>query len=363
MRNNLIFLLIALLITIPVVSSARLFARWHTSMGSFTAELYDELVPITANNFRDLANSGFYNDLIFHRVIDGFMIQDGCPYGTGYGGPGYTIQDEFHPDLFHDHAGVLAMARTSAPNSAGSQYYITVAPATHLDGSYAIFGDIIEGLDNVLAIGAVPTDANDRPLTPVDIYTLRMLDLQIGEFFPTLDQLIEIPQNQTQMFVVEAYTEEAELSFEWYIDEELSSESSFLLETSFATGGDHTVRCHIASSDSIAFDAIWEINTGASVDALTTPAVSSASLKVSPNPFKNQLEISCELKESQSISLDVFNLKGQKISEISSGDQSAGTILLNWDGRDAAGIPAPAGVYLLRMQSPQGSIYRKISKL
>lgn len=110
MKHRFAIIMLGLLLCTPAISSARIFARWHTSMGSFTAELYDELVPITANNFRDLANAGFYNNLIFHRVIDGFMIQDGCPRGNGTGGPGYTIQDEFYPGLLHNHAGVLAMA-------------------------------------------------------------------------------------------------------------------------------------------------------------------------------------------------------------------------------------------------------------
>ena len=92
MKFTLRLFCIMAIVLIPVLSEGRIFARWHTSLGSFTAELYDELVPITALNFRDLANDGFYNNLIFHRVIEGFMIQDGCPNGTGTGGPGYTIQ-------------------------------------------------------------------------------------------------------------------------------------------------------------------------------------------------------------------------------------------------------------------------------
>lgn len=363
MKNHFAILLSMILIFIPVISSARIFARWHTSMGSFTAELYDELVPITAHNFRDLANSGFYNNLIFHRVIAGFMIQDGCPYGTGYGGPGYTIEDEFHPDLSHDHAGVLAMARTAAPNSAGSQYYITLAPATYLDGSYAIFGDVIEGLENVLAIGAVPTDEDDRPITDVNIYILRMLDLHIGECFPALDEVLTLAQNQAQIFVVEADTEEAELSFDWYIDEVQAAESSFMLETSFTTGGEHSVRCHIASSDSIAYDAIWEINTETAVDDdNNAPSIAPLKLSVNPNPFTNDLDLICELKQSQPISLDIYNLKGQKISSLASGWQNAGAWHYHWDGKSAAGSAVPAGIYLLRLHGAGTTIYRKISK-
>jgi cyclophilin family peptidyl-prolyl cis-trans isomerase len=355
--------MLGILICMPAISNARMFARWHTSMGSFTAELYDELVPITAYNFRDLANSGFYNNLIFHRVIDHFMIQDGCPHGTGTGGPGYTIQDEFYPGLLHDHAGVLAMARTSAPNSAGSQYYITVAPANHLNGSYAIFGDIIEGLENVLAIGAVPTDANDRPVTPVNIFTLRMLDLQIGELIPPTDEVFETIAGQVEFFVVEAYTDEAELSFQWYIDEALDPENSFLLETSFASGGLHTVRCHVASSDSISYEAVWEIDSGIQAQDAVSPALVDLDLQVSPNPFLGNLAINCELKTDQQISLEVYNLKGQKLRSLFSAFHKAGDLSVHWDGKNGEGQELTAGVYLLRLKSPTGSIYRKISKL
>lgn len=363
MKHRFVSLILGLMICIPAISNARIFARWHTSMGSFTAEIYDELVPITANNFRDLANAGFYNNLIFHRVIDGFMIQDGCPRGNGTGGPGYTIQDEFYPGLLHNHAGVLAMARTSAPNSAGSQYYITVAPANHLNGAYAIFGDIIEGLENVLAIGAVPTAANDRPITPVNIYTLRMLDLQIGEMFPPTSETVEVPTGESQIFVAEAYTTQAELSFQWYIDEALDPESSFLLQANFPTGGEHTVRCHVASSDSISYDATWSVQSGTQVQDAVSPALDTLDLQVSPNPFPGNLTISCELKRDQQISLEVYNLKGQKVQSLFSAFHKAGDLSVNWDGKSSDGQELPAGVYLLRLQSPTGNIYRKISKL
>lgn len=252
---------------------------------------------------------------------------------------------------------------TSAPNSAGSQYYITVAPANHLNGAYAVFGDIIEGLDNVLAIGAVPTGANDKPITPVNIFSLRMLDLQIGELFPLNDEVLNVLPGESQMFVVEAYTTQAELSFQWYIDEEIDPESSFLLETSFATGGNHTVRCHVASSDSISYDAIWEIDSGVQVQDAVSPALNAIDLQVSPNPFLGNLAINCELKESQQISLEIYNLKGQKVSSLFSAFHKAGDLSLNWDGKSGDDQELPAGMYLLRLKSPKGSIYRKISKL
>ncbi len=131
------------------------------------AELYPEIAPNTVNNFISLVKDGFYDGLIFHRVIDGFMIQGGCPDGTGMGGPGYQIKGEFSQngfenDLAHTR-GVLSMARAMSPDSAGSQFFIMHQDAPHLDGAYAAFGKITEGMDVVDKIASVQTDYNDRP--------------------------------------------------------------------------------------------------------------------------------------------------------------------------------------------------------
>lgn len=132
------------------------------------AELYPEIAPTSVNNFISLINQGFYNGIIFHRVIRGFMIQGGCPNGNGMGGPGYTIRGEFASNGFKNDLkhtkGVLSMARTMAPNSAGSQFFIMHETSPHLDGSYAAFGQVIEGLDVVDKIACVRTDYSDRPL-------------------------------------------------------------------------------------------------------------------------------------------------------------------------------------------------------
>ena len=135
-----------------------------------TGELYPELAPNTVNNFIELANSGFYDGLIFHRVIPGFMIQGGCPQGTGTGGPGYSIKGEFAAngfknDLKHER-GVLSMARAMDPNSAGSQFFIMVANAPHLDGQYAAFGKITEGMEVADAIVGQPRNMMDKPDKP-----------------------------------------------------------------------------------------------------------------------------------------------------------------------------------------------------
>ncbi len=134
------------------------------------AELYPEIAPNTVNNFISLVKKGFYNGISFHRVICGFMIQGGCPDGTGMGGPGYTIKGEFSQNGFKNNLkhtpGVLSMARTMVPNSAGSQFFIMHETSPHLDGSYAAFGKIIEGMDVVNKIAETMTDYRDKPIVP-----------------------------------------------------------------------------------------------------------------------------------------------------------------------------------------------------
>ena len=145
-----------------------------------TGELYPEKAPNTVNNFISLANKGFYDGLIFHRVIPGFMIQGGCPQGTGMGGPGYSIKGEFarnrfpQNDLKHT-LGVLSMARAMHPDSAGSQFFIMVADAPHLDGDYAAFGLITENVEKAVEISRVPRSMmNDKPKKPVVIQSIRV---------------------------------------------------------------------------------------------------------------------------------------------------------------------------------------------
>ena len=148
--------------------------------GVMKAELYPEIAPETVKNFVDLASKGFYNGLIFHRVIPGFMIQGGDPEGTGMGGPGYKIKGEFtangfRNDLKHTR-GVLSMARAMNPNSAGSQFFIMHEDSPHLDGQYAAFGKLIEGIEVVDKIASVRTDYQDRPLEPqqIDFMTVQL---------------------------------------------------------------------------------------------------------------------------------------------------------------------------------------------
>ena len=134
----------------------------ETNLGTIEAELYEDAAPKTVANFIDLATHGYYDDVIFHRVIDNFMIQGGDPDGTGMGGPGYTIPCEFGEGLAHSEPGMFSMAN-AGPNTGGSQFFITLAATPWLDGKHAIFGKVSSGLEVVQAIGQVQTGASDRP--------------------------------------------------------------------------------------------------------------------------------------------------------------------------------------------------------
>lgn len=136
--------------------------KFTTNKGVFVAEMFEDKAPLTTKNFIELVEKGFYDGIIFHRVIDGFMIQGGDPTGTGMGGPGYKIKDEFGEGLKHDDEGILSMAN-AGPNTGGSQFFVTLAPTPWLNGHHAIFGKVVEGMDVVRLIGVVPTDFRDRP--------------------------------------------------------------------------------------------------------------------------------------------------------------------------------------------------------
>lgn len=148
--------------------------------GVIRLELDSDAAPITVQNFVDLVNDGFYDGLVFHRVIPGFMVQGGDPSGTGMGGPGYTIKGEFAKNGWNNPIshlrGVVSMARTSDPDSAGSQFFITHSDSTFLDGDYAAFGNVVRGIDVVDDIAAGPTGPTDRPLEDAVIESIRVVD-------------------------------------------------------------------------------------------------------------------------------------------------------------------------------------------
>jgi peptidyl-prolyl cis-trans isomerase A (cyclophilin A) len=165
-----------------------IYAEFVTSEGNFTARLYDQEAPRTVANFVELAEGTkewtdprtsrkvkqpYYDGVIFHRVIDGFMIQSGDPLGQGIGGPGYTFEDEFHPSLRHGKAGILSMANRG-PNTNGGQFFITLGPTPHLDDRHSVFGEVTEGMDVVRKIGSTKTGNRDRPVKDIVIQTIRV---------------------------------------------------------------------------------------------------------------------------------------------------------------------------------------------
>jgi cyclophilin family peptidyl-prolyl cis-trans isomerase len=149
------------------------YARFDTSSGEFLFRLFAADTPRTTRNFVELAEKGFYDGVIFHRVIDNFMIQGGDPTGTGRGGPGYSFEDEFSPRLRHDRPGILSMAN-AGPNTNGSQFFITLAPTPHLNNRHSVFGEVVEGMEVVKAIGRTPTNDQDRPLRDVVMRSVRI---------------------------------------------------------------------------------------------------------------------------------------------------------------------------------------------
>jgi peptidyl-prolyl cis-trans isomerase A (cyclophilin A) len=164
------------------------YAQFVTSEGNFTVRLFDQEAPKTVENFVGLAEGTkqwtdprtsqkvtqpYYDGVIFHRVIDGFMIQSGDPLGQGIGGPGYNFNDEFHPKLRHNKAGILSMANRG-PNTNGGQFFITLGPTPHLDDRHSVFGEVTEGMDVVRKIGKTQTGTQDRPIKPIVIQTVKI---------------------------------------------------------------------------------------------------------------------------------------------------------------------------------------------
>ncbi|MHC4714662.1 MAG: peptidylprolyl isomerase [Planctomycetota bacterium] len=158
----------------PWQKGPRMKVRIRTSMGDIDILVFGDFVPQTAANFIELTKKGFYNGLIFHRVIPDFMIQTGCPQGTGSGGPGYTFPDEFVAELTHNQPGMVSMANRG-PSTNGSQFFITVKETPWLDGKHAVFGQVVAGMDVVMKISKVATDQGDRPLEPVKMETVELL--------------------------------------------------------------------------------------------------------------------------------------------------------------------------------------------
>jgi len=185
-----IFSFVSLFIGSNQALSKDVVAKFKTNLGDFEVKLFHKRAPVTVSNFVKLAKKGFYDGLIFHRVIPNFMIQGGDPQGTGMGGPGYSFKDEFHPELRHSKKGILSMAN-SGPNTNGSQFFITVAPTSHLDDRHSVFGEVSKGYDVVEKIANVERDPRDKPKKDVKIVSLKIS----GDFKPVkVEEVKEISQ-------------------------------------------------------------------------------------------------------------------------------------------------------------------------
>jgi cyclophilin family peptidyl-prolyl cis-trans isomerase len=194
MKKHFLILLALPFLLFAQKGKAQSEVTFYTNMGTFVAEMYDTLQPITAGNFLSLVGDEFYDGLIFHRVIAGFMIQGGCPFGTGYGGPGYSIMDEFDPATSNI-ASAIAMAN-SGPNTGGSQFFINLVNNLYLNPNYPVFGRVTSNFSVVQAIGLVPTNSADRPDSPVVMDSVRITSLFTSvDYFSAETPLIEIYPN------------------------------------------------------------------------------------------------------------------------------------------------------------------------
>lgn len=223
MKNILLFSLVLLLTTSVV--RAQTEVTFYTNMGDFVVETYDTLQPITAGNFIDLVNAEFYDGVIFHRVIDGFMIQGGDPTGTGFGGPGYTIPDEFDP-LTSNVQTAVAMAN-AGPNTGGSQFFINLVNNTGLDSGYPVFGMVTSNFSVVQDIGVVPTNANDRPLEDVVMDSLRVT--LVGPY-------VGINEISNQSFNISVFPNPAEDHISIVLNDEVGSGNDYTLRITDVLG-------------------------------------------------------------------------------------------------------------------------------
>jgi peptidyl-prolyl cis-trans isomerase A (cyclophilin A) len=197
MKKIILSLFIALFSLVGIQNQAvakDVIAKFETTQGNFEIKLFHKRAPMTVSNFINLAKKGFYNGLIFHRVIPNFMVQGGDPQGTGMGGPGYTFKDEFHSELRHSKKGILSMAN-SGPNTNGSQFFITVAPTPHLDDRHSVFGEVSKGYDIVEKISKVDRDGKDKPKKEVKLTKVTI----VGDFKPVkVEQAKEITQAEIE---------------------------------------------------------------------------------------------------------------------------------------------------------------------
>ncbi len=327
---------------------AQSIAHWYTSMGDFEVTLREDLMPITTYNFLDLTNANFYDGLIFHRVIADFMIQDGCPNGNGTGGPGYTIPDEWNPLVNFNDPYVLGMAKTSAPNSAGSQYFVTVEPTAWLNGNYAAFGHVTMGSDIVEDISEVPTDANDKPLVDVVIDSIRIMTAQFYGFIPEEDTLYV---SATEPLTFGMLTNEPNVTYSWYVDDEIQTETNFLFNISLTVNGWHEI-VGIGTKNGYDYVKTWwvEISGGSYLDDILT-ANEHVLLPNSPNPFNPETKISFYLNTAENAVLKIYNTKGELVQTLVNSQLSAGLHSYIWNGTDSSNQNVASGIYYYQLRA------------
>jgi len=345
-KIRFIFITIILLISINFLWSQSV-AKWHTSMGDFEVTLREDLVPITVGNFVDLTNSNFYDNLIFHRVISDFMIQDGCPLGTGYGGPGYTIPDEFHPDLDYSEPYTLGMAN-AGPNTGGSQYFITVEPTPWLNGAHSIFGHVTLGSEIVEEISEVPTNANNKPLTDVVIDSIRIMTPQLDSYLPIEDTLYV---NAGEAMAFALVCDDDNITYSWYVNDEQQLETGFIFNLTPTVNDWHEVK-GVVSNENYDLPKVWWVfvtgGTEVSENIVSNKTILYQNI---PNPFNPETNIKFYLDESGSVSLEIYNIKGQLVKTLVNNDLPAGEHSFIWNGEDEKGSQVASGIYLYNLKS------------
>jgi len=334
--KKLLLVLIIVLVTISTLS-AKYYCEWKTNMGSFRAILHDDLVPITANNFIDLARDNFYDDLIFHRVIEGFVIQDGDPLGNGYGGPGYSIPDEFTPELRHDAPGVLAMAN-AGPNTGGSQYYITLAALPSLD---------------------------DHPINDVVIDSIRIFDFNINCFLP--EQEFTTTINENYPFMILATGDFNDPIFRWYLNSVEQNETSFMFVPIYPSTGEYFIK-GIISDGTYEVEHEWIVTVNASTENKKVNKSSEEILQQNyPNPlvlndnYRNfETQFDFFMNNPGNVELSIFNTKGQLVNTLLDKYLPKGNNNIKWNGQDKNGNTVSTGIYFYRLKTDDTTLTKKL---
>lgn len=344
-HKKLLFSILVLFMLAPIYGQT--VARWYTSMGDFEITMREDLTPITVANFATLTNSGYYDGLNFHRVIADFMIQDGDPTGTGMGGPGYTIVDEFNPEILFTEPGVLGMANTGAPNSGGSQYFITVVPTTWLNYAHTAFGNVSMGMDIVYDISNVAVDDNDHPVENVNIDSIRIMTPQFFGISPESDSL-EVNIGDPMAFTM--FSLETGLEYNWFIDDVQSDEDSDLFVQTFSENGIFNIKA-IVSNGTYDYERNWLVNvTGTPNSNDNIEELTNILYQNFPNPFNPKTNISFAVDKQADVNISIFNVKGQKIKTLVNENLSAGNHSVQWHGSDSNGNKVSSGIYYYSLE-------------